>query len=220
LNLPESVINSEFPKLKLNSKDGKNVVLTFDNGKNIVIAKQNDDGSYDSKVYEFNNVEDNVVWPVTPELPNRLARLDLNSWNGVVDSNARDDLNNNSTQVQETVNSIVDYVIDQRNFFTKFKDSLSNLKSFIVKIINLSVAKYMHDNVETQYYKKSEVNNKLDDIEKKIANIRRRLPNDTTIGTFHNPSRSDQMPTNIDVNDKVTPEAQAVLDKIKNEGGN
>jgi len=28
------------------------------------------------------------------------------------------------------------------------------------------------------------------------------------------------MPTNIDVNDKVTPEAQAVLDKIKNEGGN
>lgn len=212
MNLPKEVIASEFPNLNLNSKDGKKVVLTFKNGKDVVIAKENDNGGYDSEVYEFSNVDDKVVWPDTPELPNYLAKLDLDSWNGVVDSNARDDLNNNRKQIQNTVNSMVDYVIDQRNFFTKFKSSLSDFKSFILKLINVSVAEFMHDNVETKYYSKAEVDSILAIQNKKISNIQNRLPNQTTIGTFHNPSRSDQMPSNLDVNDKVTEDAQSVID--------
>ncbi|WP_056979885.1 hypothetical protein [Companilactobacillus nodensis] len=212
MNLSKEVIASEFPNLNLNSKDGKKVVLTFKNGKDVVIAKENDDGGYDSELYEFSNVDDKVVWPDTPELPNNLAKLDLDSWNGVVDSNARDDLNNNRKQIQTTVNSMVGYVIDQRDFFTKFKTSLSDFKSFILKLINVSVSEFMHENVETKYYSKTEVDNLLKTQNKKISNIQGRLPNNTTIGTFHNPSRSDQMPSNIDVNDQVTDEAQSVID--------
>lgn len=199
--LPDEVVNSEFPNLKLNSKDGKNIVLTLDNGKNVIISKENDDGSYDSEVYEFSNADDKVIWPDTPELPNRLAKLDLNAWNGVVDSNARDDLNDNRTQVQGTVNSMVDYIIDQRNFFTKFKTSLNDLKTFITKIINLSVAKYLHDNVETKYYSKEEADKKFNDLQKQVDNLSNSIEYKPKANSIFAPGFTGNK--DIDINDTI-----------------
>ncbi|WP_338232800.1 hypothetical protein [Companilactobacillus muriivasis] len=220
MNLPKEVIESEFPNLKLQSPDGKKIVMTFKNGQSVVIGTEQSDGTYNSEVYEFSDVNDDVVFPKGPEFPDFLAKLSLDKFDGVANSDARDDYNNNVKHVETTVNSLVDYSINQKDYFSKLEDALSDIKGLILKQVDIVVAKYLHDNVETQYYKKSEVDSKFDDINKKLNNIRRRLPNETVIGTFHNPSRSDQMPTNIDINDKVSPEAQAILDKIKNEGGN
>ncbi|AYE38681.1 hypothetical protein D1B17_08590 [Companilactobacillus zhachilii] len=218
MNLPEDVINSEFPNLKLNSKDGKTVTLAFDNGENVVISKQNSDGTTDSEVYNFKAVTDETVFPPVPDLPNYWHNVDLDKWNGVIDSNFKDSLKSNNDQIQKSINSLYEYETDQRNFFVKLKDTLSDFKGFVETIISSKVADYL-SKFSDQFYKKEEIDSMMADLSTRIDNVRKRVPNDTIIGTFHNPSRSDQMPTNIDVNDKVTPEAQSVLDEIE-EGGN
>lgn len=216
--LPDGVVKSEFPGLSMQSKDGKTAVLSFDNGEKVIISKQNSDGTTDSEVYNFKAVTDETVFPPVPDLPNYWHNVDLDKWNGVIDSNFKDSLNSNNDQIQKSINSLYEYETDQRNFFAKLKDTLSDFKGFVETIISAKTAEFL-SKFSDQYYKKDEIDSMMADLSTRIDNVRKRVPNNTTIGTFHNPSRSDQMPTNIDVNDKVTPEAQSVLDEIE-EGGN
>lgn len=216
--LPDGVVKSEFPGLSMQSKDGKTAVLSFDNGEKVIISKQNSDGTTDSEVYNFKAVTDETVFPPVPDLPNYWHDVDLDKWNGVIDSNFKDSLNSNNDQIQKSINSLYEYETDQRNFFAKLKDTLSDFKGFVETIISAKTAEFL-SKFSDQYYKKDEIDSMMADLSTRIDNVRKRMPNNTTIGTFHNPSRSDQMPTNIDVNDKVTPEAQSVLDEIE-EGGN
>lgn len=173
MKLDSRVIASEFPNLQLNSNDGKKVVLTFENGKNVIISKENDNGDYDSEIYEFSNegTDDKTVWPDTPELPDYLAKLDLDTWNGIVDNNFRDDYNDNIKQTQETVNSVVGYVIDQHNFFDKLKTTFSDFKGFVEKVLSIKFAQYMHDNIEVKYYDKTAADEKFNDLQKQINNL-------------------------------------------------
>lgn len=216
--LPDGVVDSEFPGLSMQSKDGKTAVLSFDNGEKVIISKQNSDGTTDSEVYNFKAVTDETVFPPVPDLPNYWHDVDLDKWNGVIDSNFKDSLNSNNDQIQKTINSLYEYETDQRNFFVKLKSTLSDFKGFVETIIASKTAEFL-SKFSDQYYKKDEIDSMMADLSTRIDNVRKRVPNQTTIGTFHNPSRSDQMTTNIDVNDKVTPEAQSVLDEIE-KGGN
>ena len=216
--LPDGVVKSEFPGLSMQSKDGKTAVLSFDNGEKVIISKQNSDGTTDSEVYNFKAVTDETVFPPVPDLPNYWHNVDLDKWNGVIDSNSKDSFNSNSDQIQKSINSLYEYETDQRNFFVKLKDTLSDFKGFVETIISAKTAEFL-SKFSDQYYKKDEIDSMMADLSTRIDNVRKRVPNNTAIGTFHNPSRSDQMPTNIDVNDKVTPEAQSVLDEIE-KGGN
>jgi len=218
LYLPDGVVKSEFPGLSMQSKDGKTAVLSFDNGEKVIISKQNSDGTTDSEVYNFKAVTDETVFPPVPDLPNYWHDVDLDKWNGVIDSNSKDSFNGNSDQIQKSINSLYEYETDQRNFFVKLKDTLSDFKGFVETIISAKTAEFL-SKFSDQYYKKDEIDSMMADLSTRIDNVRKRVPNNTAIGTFHNPSRSDQMPTNIDVNDKVTPEAQSVLDEIE-KGGN
>jgi len=211
LYLPDKVVNSEFPNLSLKSKDGKTSVLSLDNGEKVIISKQNSDDNTDSEVFNFTAVTDETVFPSVPDLPNYWHNVDLDKWNGVIDSNSKDSFNNNGDQIQKSINALYEYETNQRNFFVKLKDTLSDFKGFVETIISVKTAEFL-SKFSDQYYKKEEIDKMFKNQDIKIDNIRRRLPNDTAIGTFHNPSRSDQMPTNIDVNDKVTPEAQQILD--------
>jgi len=222
LYLPDGVVKSEFPGLSMQSKDGKTAVLSFDNGEKVIISKQNSDGTTDSEVYNFKAVTDETVFPPVPDLPNYWHNVDLDKWNGVIDSNSKDSFNSNSDQIQKSINSLYEYETDQRNFFVKLKDTLSDFKGFVETIISAKTAEFLREflsKFSDQYYKKDEIDSMMADLSTRIDNVRKRVPNNTAIGTFHNPSRSDQMPTNIDVNDKVTPEAQSVLDEIE-KGGN
>lgn len=171
-NIVDEILKSEFPQqLQMKSKDGKKVILSFKNGKDVIISHQKDDGDYDSEIYEFNDVADNVVWPDSPDFPEYLAKLNLNLFDGVANSDSRDDYNNNIKHVQETMNSMVDYSLNQKTYFTKLKTTLSDLKTFILKLINLSVSNFMHENVEKKYYNKDEINTKNDYLQAQIDNI-------------------------------------------------
>ncbi|KAE9560640.1 hypothetical protein [Companilactobacillus bobalius] len=124
--LPDGVVKSEFPGLSMQSKDGKTAVLSFDNGEKVIISKQNSDGTTDSEVYNFKAVTDETVFPPVPESSNYWHDVDLDKWNGVIDSNFKDSLNSNNDQIQKSINSLYEYETDQRNFFAKLKDMLSD----------------------------------------------------------------------------------------------
>lgn len=171
MRLTKQVLKSEFPNLNLESKHHKKVTFSMKDGQDIIISKEKDNGDYESELYEFDEVNDNVVWPEPPELPNYWSKVDLDKWNGVIDSDARDDFNKGVKQVQSTVNSLIDYETDQRNYFAKLKDSLSDLKTFILRIISFRVATYLHDEVETKYYDKETVDKKDELLQRQINNL-------------------------------------------------
>ena len=210
-NFPKSVLQSEFPNLELKSKHHNKVTFTLKNGQDIVIGNEKKNGDYESDLYEFDKVDDKLVWPIPPDLPNYWAKVDFSKWNGVIDKDARDDFNNNAEQLQKTVNSLVDYETDQRNYFAKLKDTLSDFKTFILKIINYSVATYLHDEVETKYYKKKDVDEKLAYQQAQIDNLTKAIsyipdPN----GVFPPSYVGDK-----DVNDKIyDADTKAEIDKM------
>lgn len=201
MNLPKEVIESEFPNLKLQSPDGKKVVMTFKNGQSVVIGTEQPDGTYNSEVYEFSDVNDDVVFPKSPEFPDFLAKLSLDKFDGVANSDARDDYNNNIKHIETTVNSLVDYSINQKGYFSKLKDALSDVKGFVSKIISIQVSKFMHDNVETKYYSKIDADKKFEDLQKQIDNLSNAIdykprPN----GIFAPGFTGDK---DLDINDKI-----------------
>lgn len=175
MNLPEDVINSEFPNLKLNSKDGKTVTLAFDNGENVVISKQNDDGTTDSELYTFKTLTDETVFPTVPDLPNYWHNVDLDKWNGVIDSNFKDSFNSNGDQIQKSINSLYEYETDQRNFFVKLKNTLSDFKGFVETIISSKVADYL-SKFSDQFYKKEEIDNQIRTLQSQINQLKKENP--------------------------------------------
>jgi len=201
LNLPKEVIESEFPNLKLQSPDGKKVVMTFKNGQSVVIGTEQPDGTYDSEVYEFSDVNDDVVFPKSPEFPDFLAKLSLDKFDGVANSDARDDYNNNVKHIETTVNSLVDYSVNQKGYFSKLKDTLSDVKGFVSKIISIQVSKFMHDNVETKYYSKVDADKKFKYLQDQIDNLSNAITYKPAPGGVFPPSYTGDK--NIDVNDKI-----------------
>lgn len=202
-DLAKAVMKSEFPQdMKLKPKKGKHVILSFKNGQNVIISNENNNGNYDSEIYEFNNVDDNVVWPDSPEFPDYLARLNLDLFDGVANSDSRDDYNNNIKHIQEAMNSMIDYSTNQKTYFGKLKNTLNDLKGFILKLINLSVAKYMHDEVEVKYYKKEDVDKKIDDLQAQINNLTNAVtykPDGSKNSVFPPSYTGDR-----DINDKIS----------------
>ena len=173
--LPEDIINSEFPNLKLKSKDGKTVTLVFDNGENVVISKQNDDGTNDSELYTFNSVNDKSVWPDGPKLPDYLAKLSLDQFNGIINSDSRDDYNGNVKHIQETVNGLYDYSVSQNNYFDKLKDVFGNFKGFVETIISAKTAEFL-SKFSDQYYKKEDVDNEVRILQSQIDHLKNENP--------------------------------------------
>jgi len=215
LNLPKEVIESEFPNLKLQSPDGKKVVMTFKNGQNVVIGTEQADGTYDSEVYDFSDVNDDVVFPKSPEFPDFLAKLSLDKFDGVANSDARDDYNNNVKHIETTVNSLVDYSINQKGYFAKLKDVLSDIKGLILKQVDIVVAKYLHDNVETKYYSRDAVDKMMEKQNKRINNIQSNLHTHENLNGVYPPSYSGPTPT-LNSDDKIlNPASRAKLEKMK-----
>ncbi|KRK93635.1 hypothetical protein [Companilactobacillus futsaii] len=175
-DLVKEVLQSEFPQnMKLKSKDGKSVILTFKNGKDVIISSPDENGGYKSEVYEFNDVKDNVVWPDSPEFPDYLAKLNLDGFNGIVNSDARDDYNNNIKHIQQTVNSVVDYSVSQKNYFDKLKDVFGNFKGFVETIISAKTAEFL-SKFSDQYYKKEEIDNEVRILQSQIDHLKNENP--------------------------------------------
>lgn len=220
MNLTDDVIATEFPNMKkLVTPDGKKAVMTFKNGQSVVIGVEQPDGSYDSEVYQFSDVDDNLVFPESPKFPEFLSQLKLDQFDGVANSNARDDYNNNIKHIENTVNGLVDYSIGQKGYFDKLKGSFGDIKNLIMKHVAIIVSKYMHDNVETKYYTKDDVDRMMKEQKIRINNIQQNLHVNQNLNGVYPPSYSGPVPT-LNSDDRILDSGiKAKIDQMHEQGG-
>lgn len=216
--LPPELLESEFPNLVSKTLEKGYLVLdNGDDGKQVIIARPTTDGKFHGKIYELSQPKDEVIFPNTPKFANEPKYVDFLRWGGQTDSTFREDYNDNLIQMQHTINALVDdnkslrkYIEDLQNVFKAKQDD-------IVKLISLVVSEFLDKN----YYPKAEVDQKLNLLEAKINNLQKRVQAAPAIGPYANPSRTDQYPTNLDINDKIAdPDDKAEIDRLyEKEGG-
>lgn len=194
----------------MQSKDGKTAVLSFDNGEKVIISKQNSDGTTDSEVYNFKAVTDETAFPPVPDLPNYWHNVDLDKWNGVIDSNFKDSLNSNNDQIQKSINSLYEYETNQRNFFVKLKSTLSDFKGFVETIIASKTADFL-SKFSDQYYKKDEIDDKVRVLQSQIDNLSNAVNYKPQPNSVFPPGFTGEK--DIDINDTI--HDQNIEDKVE-----
>lgn len=201
--LPPELLESEFPNLVSKALNKGYLILdNGDDGKQVIIARPTTDGKFHGKIYELSQPKDEVIFPSLPDFSKTLSQINCDNWDGRVDDVFRDDYNNNLKQIQHTVNELVKDNLIFRKYIEDLQNVFKNKQDSIVKLISLVVSEFLDKN----YYPKTEVNQKLNLLEAKINNLQKRVQAAPAIGPYANPSRTDQYPTNINVNDDVLDE--------------
>lgn len=201
--LPPEILESEFPNLVSKTLEKGYLVLdNGDDGKQVIIARPTMDGKFHGKIYELNQPKDEVTFPNTPKFADEPKYVDFLRWGGQTDSAFREDYNDNLIQMQHTINALVDDNKLLRKYIEDLQDVFKAKQDSIVKLISLVVSEFLDKN----YYPKAEVDQKLNLLEAKINNLQKRVQAAPAIGPYANPSRTDQYPTNINVNDDLLDE--------------
>ena len=216
-NLPQEVLESEFPNLVSKAIEKGYLILdNGDDGRQVIIARPTKDGKFHGKMYELNQPKDEVVFPKTPKFADEAKHVDFLRWGGQTDSTFREDYNDNLIQMQHTINALVDDNKLLRKYIEDLQDTFKAKQDNLVKLISLVVSDFLEDN----YYPKAVVDRKLQLLEARLDNLQKRVVAAPAIGPYANPSRTDQYPTNLDINDKIDdPETAATIEKWQNEEG-
>lgn len=216
-NLPQEVLESEFPNLVSKAIEKGYLILdNGDDGRQVIIARPTKDGKFHGKMYELNQPKDEVVFPDTPKFADEARHVDFLRWGGQTDSTFREDYNDNLIQMQHTINALVDDNRLLRKYIEDLQDTFKTKQDNLVKLISLVVSDFLDDN----YYPKAIVDKKLQLLEARLDNLQKRVAAAPAIGPYANPSRTDQYPTNLDINDKIAdPNDKAEIDRLYNEEG-
>lgn len=216
-NLPQEVLESEFPNLVSKAIEKGYLILdNGDDGRQVIIARPTKDGKFHGKMYELNQPKDEVVFPDTPKFADEARHVDFLRWGGQTDSTFREDYNDNLIQMQHTINALVDDNRLLRKYIEDLQTTFKAKQDNLVKLISLVVSDFLEDN----YYPKAVVDKKLQLLEARLDNLQKRVAAAPAIGPYANPSRTDQYPTNLDINDKIAdPNDKAEIDRLYNEEG-
>lgn len=216
-NLPQEVLESEFPNLVSKAIEKGYLILdNGDDGRQVIIARPTKDGKFHGKMYELNQPKDEVVFPDTPKFADEARHVDFLRWGGQTDSTFREDYNDNLIQMQHTINALVDDNRLLRKYIEDLQDTFKAKQDNLVKLISLVVSDFLEDN----YYPKAVVDRKLQLLEARLDNLQKRVVAAPAIGPYANSSRTDQYPTNLDINDKIAdPNDKAEIDRLYNEEG-
>ena len=216
-NLPQEVLESEFPNLVSKAIEKGYLILdNGDDGRQVIIARPTKDGKFHGKMYELNQPKDEVVFPDTPKFADEARHVDFLRWGGQTDSTFREDYNDNLIQMQHTINALVDDNRLLRKYIEDLQDTFKAKQDNLVKLISLVVSDFLDDN----YYPKAVVDKKLQLLEARLDNLQKRVAAAPAIGPYANSSRTDQYPTNLDINDKIAdPNDKAEIDRLYNEEG-
>ena len=216
-NLPQEVLESEFPNLVSKAIEKGYLILdNGDDGRQVIIARPTKDGKFHGKMYELNQPKDEVVFPDTPKFADEARHVDFLRWGGQTDSTFREDYNDNLIQMQHTINALVDDNRLLRKYIEDLQTTFKAKQDNLVKLISLVVSDFLDDN----YYPKAVVDRKLQLLEARLENLQKRVAAAPAIGPYANSSRTDQYPTNLDINDKIAdPNDKAEIDRLYNEEG-
>jgi hypothetical protein len=173
------------------------------NGKTVIeILGKNNAGKIVARKYQLAEINTNSLKP--PKL-GQLQEVDgsfmqLNRWQSQLQNRKfRNTTNDNWDNLEKAINIIFGNESQIGNYLQSLTTFLEGFSVDIEKIIQETISQYLIDN----YYSKKEVDSKISLLNKRLDNVQARVNAAPAIGPYANPSRTDQYPTNLDVNDKI-----------------
>lgn len=208
--VPDDITPIENSGTTIIDSDGKTV---------IEILGKNNAGQIVAKKYRLADIDMSVLEP--PKL-GQLQNVDgsfmeLNRWQSQIQNRKfRNTTNDNWDNLEKAINLILSNQSQIGNYLNLLTPYLEKLQVNIGATIQQVTSKYLNDN----YYPKAVVDKKLQLLEARLDNLQKRVVAAPAIGPYANPSRTDQYPTNLDINDKIAdPNDKAEIDRLYNEEG-
>ncbi len=208
--VPDDITPIENSGTTIIDTDGKTV---------IEILGKNNAGQIVAKKYRLADIDMSVLEP--PKL-GQLQNVDgsfmeLNRWQSQIQNRKfRNTTNDNWDNLEKAINLILSNQSQIGNYLNLLTPYLEKLQVNIGTTIQQVTSKYLNDN----YYPKAVVDRKLQLLEARLDNLQKRVVAAPAIGPYANPSRTDQYPTNLDINDKIAdPNDKAEIDRLYNEEG-
>lgn len=208
--VPDDITPIENSGTTIIDSDGKTV---------IEILGKNNAGQIVAKKYRLADIDMSVLEP--PKL-GQLQNVDgsfmeLNRWQSQIQNRKfRNTTNDNWDNLEKAINLILSNQSQIGNYLNLLTPYLEKLQVNIGTTIQQVTSKYLNDN----YYPKAVVDKKLQLLEARLDNLQKRVAAAPAIGPYANSSRTDQYPTNLDINDKIAdPNDKAEIDRLYNEEG-
>ena len=208
--VPDDITPIENSGTTIIDTDGKTV---------IEILGKNNAGQIVAKKYRLADIDMSVLEP--PKL-GQLQNVDgsfmeLNRWQSQIQNRKfRNTTNDNWDNLEKAINLILSNQSQIGNYLNLLTPYLEKLQVNIGTTIQQVTSKYLNDN----YYPKEVVDRKLQLLEARLDNLQKRVVAAPAIGPYANSSRTDQYPTNLDINDKIAdPNDKAEIDRLYNEEG-
>lgn len=199
-DLPDSVLQSEFPEIwrqkqqTNNNYDVEQIFIDKDNDE-VYLKRRN---SKNAERINLTKVSDLLKYPKMPELRQLDEQKIIRDWVSLADDNIYDRTNAN----WETIRSDFSDLWFNLQAIQIWAQQVTNFLKIAVEQNDTNLSTALSEN----YYPKAEVDQKLNLLEAKINNLQKRVQAAPAIGPYANPSRTDQYPTNINVNDDLLDE--------------
>lgn len=171
-NLPDEVLRAEFPQLYAQKLQYEKTKNTDNNKKNIFIDQENDNfylkkGDTDTAIkYNLINANRSLKRPELKDDAHLSADQLISNWGKLDDENIFDTTNKNWDEIRDYLQSITRKINSLIDFITSIEPYLDLLAAN--KDIDLTTILV---NLSDKYYKKSEMKNKLEYLQKQINNL-------------------------------------------------
>ncbi|RHW51332.1 hypothetical protein DS831_04740 [Bombilactobacillus bombi] len=197
-NLPDSVLQSEFPEIwdkkkKLRYKNAHFDQIITDQDDGEIYLKRH--GSNKAERIELFKLSDLLKYPEMPEIRELDEQKIIRDWVSLADDNIFNRTNAN----WETIRTDFEDLWYNFKAVYNWSKQINDFLPFAIKQLDTNLSIALKDN----YYPKAVVDKKLQLLEARLDNLQKRVVAAPAIGPYANPSRTDQYPTNLDVNDKI-----------------
>lgn len=214
-NLPDSVLQSEFPEIwdkkkKLRYKNAHFDQIITDQDDGEIYLKRH--GSNKAERIELFKLSDLLKYPEMPEIRELDEQKIIRDWVSLADDNIFNRTNAN----WETIRTDFEDLWYNFKAVYNWSKQINDFLPFAIKQLDTNLSIALDDN----YYPKEVVDKKLQLLEARLDNLQKRVAAAPAIGPYANSSRTDQYPTNLDINDKIAdPNDKAEIDRLYNEEG-
>ncbi|APX72855.1 hypothetical protein M5C72_07060 [Companilactobacillus allii] len=214
-DFPDSVLASEFPAIyaaksqsKNGDKDKTNIFVDQDNGQ-FYLQKQ---GSENATRYNLVDANKSILRPKFSDNAHISVNQLISNWGSLSDDNIFDTTNKNWDEIRDYIqlitrkmNSMIDWINEIESYLDKFAEK---------KDIDLSE---IISNQVDGYYKKSDVDIKINNLEHELENIQSKIQYKPNAGGVFPPSYTGDKTSNVDINDDITdPKTSLKIDELNN----
>lgn len=189
-NLPDSILQSEFPEIwdkkkKLRDKNAHfdQIITDQDNGE--IYLKRH--GSNKAERIELFKLSDLLKYPEMPEIQELDEKKIIRDWISLADDN----IFNRTNENWETIRTDFEDLWHNFKAVYNWSQQINDFLPFAIKQLDTNLSITLNEN----YYPKSEIDAKIKLLEAKITNVQQSATKERPIyGGHNNPSRTSNLP--------------------------